>query len=546
MEKRKIGVLFLLSCFFTFNIHIFCCTVIVAGKEATKDGSVIISHTDACENSRLMVVPAKKYKKGAKAPVYLGLQDPKIPLGKFGKIIGYIPQVEKTYAYFHSGYSHINEHQLAIGESTTTQRKELHVNCTTGGQIITIEQAMVFALQRCKKAESALELIASLIEKYGFLPSCANESETIAIADPQEVWILEIFSVGPGWSPNSGKLGAIWAAQRVPDDHIAIVPNWSIIKEIDLSKPDKFRASKNYKQFAIERGWYNPKSGKPFIYQEVYTPILVEWGLSRLWLFYSTYCKSLKNWPNKYLDKLHKNYDLYHQYLESLSFYPFSAKPDKKITIQDIMKFQRSTFEGTIYDMTADHDWLVPNGKGGFVKSPLATPFPTPDMRALLDINFRRNVSKGGYGMIAQLRSWLPDPVGGIYWYFVDNQYVSTYIPIYTGVQQIHPSYKIFNPDQYTEDSVRWGVDFVDNLLYLKFQEAIKDVRKVRDPLEATFFEELSAIDNKAVTMFKQRPSKAKRYVTQLTWKRMDKIHKMYLKLRDQLITKYTNNHVRP
>ena len=117
---------------------------------------------------------------------------------------------------------------------------------------------------------------------------------------------------------------------------------------------------------------------------------------------------------------------------------------------------------------------------------------------------------------------------------------------IYTGVQKIHPSYKIYNPDKYTENSVRWGIDFVDNLLYLKFQEAIKDVRKVRDPLEATFFEELIAIDNKAVTMFKQRPLKAKKYVTQLTWKRMDKIHKMYLKLRDQLITKYTNNHVRP
>ncbi len=125
------------------------------------------------------------------------------------------------------------------------------------------------------------------MEEYGFLPSCGVDSETLAIGDTEEVWILELFSVGQEWTPESGKLGVLWAAQRLPDDHVAMVPNFPIIKEIDLSKPEEFMASKNYMQEAIDRGWYDPKSGKPFIWQDVYAPLPAEYAISRFWLFYS-------------------------------------------------------------------------------------------------------------------------------------------------------------------------------------------------------------------------------------------------------------------
>ena len=164
----------------------------------------------------------------------------------------------------------------------------------------------------------------------------------------------------------------------------------------------------------------------------------------------------------------------------------------------------------------------------------------------LLDIDFRRNVSKGGYGMIAQLRSWLPDPVGGIYWFFVDNQHVGAYVPIYCGVKKIHESYGIWDPEEYDERSVRWAIDFVDNLLYLKWQEAIKDVKEARDPLEASFFAEQEEIDRKASGLFRKSPEKAEKYLTEITLERMERIHSLYSGLRDRLITKYSNNRVRP
>jgi dipeptidase len=530
---------------FVFQVPGYGCTDILVGKKASADGSVITSHTGAAPECRVHVVKGRTFKKGAKAPVYYGLQDVKKPLYEYGEILGYIPQVEKTYTYFHSGYSHMNEHQLAIAESTMSQKKELKVDRKTGKQIMTIEQAMVFALQRCKTARDAITVITSLVEKYGFLPSCGPESEALCIADTNEAWVLEVFSVGKDWTPGSGKPGAIWAAQRVPDDHVAMVPNWSIIKEIDLSKPNWFKASKNYKQVAIDHGWYDPNGNKPFIWQEVYSPIPREWAVSRFWLFHHTFAPNAKQWPNKKLDKPYKNYDAYHQYLEPLSTYPFSIKPVKKVSVQDVIAFQRSVFEGTIYDMTADKDWLVPDGKGGLKKSPLTTPFPTEAMRELLDITWRRPVSRGGYGMVVQCRGWLPAAIGGVYWFYVDNQYTSTYVPIYAGVQKISSYYKTYNPEKFSDNSARWAIDFVDNLLYLKWRDAMKDLRAQRDPLEHQFFTDQAAIDAEALKLYKKSPKKAADYLTRYTNLCMEQVVKMYKDLRYKLITKYTNNNQR-
>jgi len=552
LHKKIIKILLVLFILFLYSNSTFpqetnreysdACTDIVVGKLASVDGSVITSHTGCAPECRVHVVPAKKFKKGEMAPVYYGLQDVNKPLYQYGEIIGYIPQVKQTYAYFHSGYSHINEHQLAIGESTMSQKKELQVDRESGKQIMTIEQAMAFALQRCKTAREAIKLITSMDEEYGFLPSCGPKSEALCIADPNEAWVLEVFSVGKDWEPNNGKLGAIWAAQRVPDDHIAVVPNWSIIKKIDLSDPENFMASENYMQVAIDHGWYDPNSGEPFIWQKIYSPIAREWAISRFWLFFSSFAPSHSEWPDKKLTNPHKGYDAYHQYLEDLSIYPFSVKPERKVSVQDVIAFQRSVYDGTIYDMTADFDWFVPDKNGGMRKSLLTTPFPTRDMRELLDLTYRRMVSRGGYGMVAQLRGWLPAPIGGVYWFYLDNQHVSTYVPIYAGVQEISPLYKTYDPDKFDENSARWIIDFVDNLLYLKWQEGIKDLRAVRDPLEASFFAEQDSIDAKALELFKKNPDKAKKFLTEYTKSKMEATVYIYRELRELLITKYTNN----
>ena len=527
------------------------CTVIGAGRLATADGSVITSHTDCCSECRIQVIPGRTFPKGAKAPVhwgmvYFGAEDDRhaLPLGDFGKAIGEIPQVERTYTYFHTGYSQMNEKQLAIGESTCSQRAELDVPFIEGitRQIMTIEQAQVFALERCAAAREAVKLIGGLVEKYGFLPSCGG-AEALCIADPRELWTMEICSVGPEWTPESGKPGAIWAARRVPDDHVIVIANYFRIREIDPKSPDVL-ASPNYLSEAVARGWYDPKSGRPFIWQEAYAPSVREGNLSRMWLITSTLAPNLKAWPKRGLNDATGPGTIYAQPFEGAAFYPYSFKPEKKITVQDVIAFQRSAFENTIYDMTWDPAWMVPAGGGRLEKSPMASPFISAEMERVLRIRHHRTIATQGYGMVAQLRSWLPDAVGGIYWFYVDNPSVSPYIPVYAGATDVSPLYKTYDFREFSEDSARWAVDFVEKLMLLRWQPAMKDVRAARDPVESGFFAEQAAVDAKAAAMLKTDPAGAARYLTELTVSRMEKLVEIFRKLRRTLLAKYTGDGV--
>ncbi len=544
INKVIISIIVLISISVT---NTFSCTVIAVGKKASADGSVIISHTDTGPDSRIFFVPGKTYKKGDMASIFWGIQDADRPLNDDGKILGYLPQVEKTYGYFQSAYSHMNEYQLGIAESTTAQRDELKCTIENGRQIMTIEQAMIFALQRFKKAREAVQFIGDLCTTYGFVPSSGDGSEDLVIADTEEAWVLEVFGVGPNWTPESKKPGAIWAAQRIGDDQALMIPNWSIIKEINAKDKENFMVSTNYMQEAIDRGWYNPKSGKPFIWQEAYAPLPEEYATSRFWLFYHTFMPNLKTWPDRMLDPTNpfKGMQPYYQVVEPLSFYPFSATPEKKIGVQDVIAFQRSTFEGTIYDMTSYPEWLVPDGKGGYIKSPLATPFPGSEMRKLIKQTYRRPVARhrGHYGMVMQLRSWLPNEIGGVYWVYLDNPYFSPYVPIYSGNLSVAETYNTYDPNKYDEKSARWAIDFVDNLANLRFQDIAKDVRAVRDPFEAEMFNNQKAIEDEAMNLFKKDPKLAREFLTNYSNGKMNKVTEMFTGLRNQIITKYTNNH---
>lgn len=534
--------------FFSSSIKISACTIVAVGRKATIDGSVLISHTDCGPDSRIYVVPGKKYNPGTKAAVYWGIQDVLRPLKDDGEIIGYIPQVTETYTYFHSAYPHCNDHQLAIAESTMSQRPELvamREKDNIPGQIMTVEQAQIFALQRCKRARQAVRLIGNLMTTYGFLSSSGDGSEVLAIADTEEVWIMEIFGVGKEWSPETKKPGAIWAAQRLPEDQATMVPNWSIIKEINIKDTDNFMTSTNYMQEAIDRGWYDPSGSKPFIWQEIYAPVPREWATGRFWLFHTTFAPNLYPWPDRSIHHdSFRGLNQYYQYVEPLSIYPFSIKPEKKISLYEIMAFQRSTFEGTIYDLTSGPEWLVPDDQGGFVKSPLATPFPGSDMKKLLKLTNRRPVARhrGHYSIICQLRGWLPNEIGGIYWVCLDNPYISPYIPIYLGNVSVDASFNLYNPKKYQENSARWAFDFVDNLARLKFQEAIKDIRNARNPFEKEMFSRQEQVEEEALKRHKKSIRSARKYLTAYSNGLMKDVLKIYLDLRNDLIVKYTNN----
>jgi dipeptidase len=172
----------------------------------------------------------------------------------------------------------------------------------------------------------------------------------------------------------------------------------------------------------------------------------------------------------------------------------------------------------------------------------MATPFLPADMEKIMRIRHHRTIATQGYGMVAQLRSWLSDAVGGVYWFYVDNPYVSAYVPVYAGVLDVSPLYKTYDYSEFSEDSARWAVDFVEKLMLLRWQDAVKDLREARDPLENGFFSDQPEVDKKAAELLQNDPAGASEYLTDLTVSRMERIVELFRELRKKLLTKYTGD----
>ncbi|MBL7219500.1 MAG: C69 family dipeptidase [Phycisphaerae bacterium] len=494
------------------------CTVIVVGPKASSDGSAITSQTaDGMFDSNLTVIPGRKFPKGATADVLWGItgQSPAAP-----KKIGQIPQAAQTYTYFHVGYPFMNSHQLAMGESTLAQHGKLQTSPGKGA-MMTIEQLQVFALQRTKTARAAIKLMGALAEKYGFLGSYQRMGESLSIADTAECWVFEVFSVGGAWSPKSGKGGAVWAAQRVPDDHVFCMANLSRIREIDLARPDFFMASKNYKQTAIDNGLYDPKSGKEFIWQEAYSPPKGGWSLkaafiaNRLYAFHKMVAPS-GDWP----------------VTRKIADYPFSIKPDKKLSVPDVMAILRSTFKGTPLDVESAPGWR---------RSRLATPYPSAEMQKAFKVKFNRPIAVRdcSHGFISQSRKWLPDPVGAVAWFFFDNPHTSCLAPLYGCTTRTPESWRTYDRRKSSRKSARWAFAQIDNIVNRRYQDIIKDVRGVRDPLEKEFFANQAAIEAKTLKAHKQSPEAATKLLTDYSNSCMERAEKAYWDLIDTLIAKY-------
>lgn len=511
------------------------CTDVVVGKDASTDGSVITCHTadGAYYDAQIRFIPGQKFPPHTKADVFRNI----VMEERGGWVkIGEIPQVEETYGYFHVGYPAMNEHRLAIGETTIGQKEILKTVPNGGKAILTIEQLEVFALQRAKTAREAIAVIGELSQKYGFLPSCGTEGECLTITDPDEAWIFHIFSTGFAWTPESGKPGSVWAAQRVPDDEVVVVPNIARIRFIDPKDTKNFMVSDNYMQHAIDNGLYDPNSGKPFDFQAAYSPATGndDWALSSMWIRNRLYSIHKALAPSK-------EWDPY----APVNAYPFSIKPEKKVSVRDVMSLIRGYHAGSVFDMTENPVWLIADKENKMQKSPLTTPFPTRLQRQLLRIPYSRSVAVNScaYSWVSQMRKDLPEPVGGVMWFGYDNPAHTLYVPVYTGTRDTKETWKgNFDRDKFSFDCAQWAFMLQDDVVNWRYQEAIKDLEAIRNPIEDEFFKNQSEIEKKAVELYKEDPSKAEKFLTDYTIKCMDKAEKAYWELNFTSIAKYTNN----
>jgi dipeptidase len=498
--------------------HARACTSIMVGRKASADGSVMTSHT--CDShhtgSEIVVVPRRKHEPGSKRLLTKRREDLSGPMPRYARQpTGSIPEFPETFAYLAPAYAAMNERQLAIGESTFGGREELK----SDKGLIDCETLTRLMLERATTARDAIRIGGKLLEEYGW----CDEGEALSIADPREVWLMEI--VGPG----EDAVGAVWAARRVPDDHVSVVANAARIATIDLAKPDFFMASSNVFQVAEDRGWWKPKSGQAFQFCRAYNPD----GRT------SVAC-TRREW--RALDLLAPSLQLH----PNSNAFPFSVKPEVPVGPEKIMEIFRDTFEGTEFDMVKN--LTVTDEDGRTVKSPLANPFMPYEMNKLLDIN-------GGWGWrgerpmarwycmyatVTQSRSWLPDPVGGVLWFGYSNPAMTTYVPIYAGVTDLADDYKTDGRTTgFSRRSAWWAFNRVATLAAHRWGDMRVDVAEVRDPLQEKLLATQEDIAATAAELLAEDPAKGRAYLTRKTHDACHETTQAYWNLGDLLWTKY-------
>lgn len=475
------------------------CTSIMAGRKATVDGSVITSHTcDGVSHNWISIEPAADHKRTDVQKVYYGTRWTYFRDDTTGvRFKGEIPQAPHTYAYLNTGYPCLNEKQLAIGESTFTGPKQL----INKDAMFMVEELARIALQRCDNARDAVKLMGSLAERYGY----ADGGEILTVADKNEVWEFEIVGCG------KDKIGALWVAQRVPDDHVAIVANIPRIGRLQKNNPEFFLCSNNIEEVAIENKCWDGKG--EFIWWKAFNASYAEgknFGV-REWFVFNTLAPSL----NLTMD------------MEEL---PFSVKPEKKIDVKDVMAFFRSTFEGTEHDMTRKVLVNVPakDTVPAHTKvSPVANPWLTASTRDMLNtiapgtIDFRRTLAVAwcSYSTVIQLRNWLPDAVGGICWWGADNPGESPRIPLFAGATKLPAAFDYCGQKHYNPESITWKFRRANRLATVAWQTSKPKVYESIAKIEKLGFEGLPQLEKSFKESLAKNPNSAPELLNDYTAK---------------------------
>ena len=491
------------------------CTSIVVGKDASIDGSVMTAHTcDSNYRTWLEIFGRRTFKPGETEPVLWGTlhnEEPFDPRNVTEK--GRIPAISETFAYLNTAYPCLNEKQLAMGETTIVGRREL----VNENGLFLIEELQRIALQRCSTARDAVVLIGKLAQEYGY----GDSGECLTIADKKEIWQLEIFGSG------AGKPSAIWVAQRIPDDHVGISANIPRISRVDFNDSKNFLYSNDIRERTKKLGLWDGK--EEFVFWKINNgskPFAI-----RDFFVLSTLAPSL----NLKFDS------------EEL---PFSVKPDKKVSVRDIIALYRETYDGTEWDQTKNLAVEVTRRdrvKGEYKEmvKPISN-FMSNDMRALLN-HIKPGVTERvrgiaviqcSYSHIIQLRDWLPDEIGGVAYFSFDNPAQSPRIPIYSGTISLPKSFGVCGQHRFREDAAIWAFRETNRIATINWDRT----RKILEPqilkFEDMLFEMAPSIELRAKELIEAgEVDKARELITNHTHNFASMTMKRWQELKAELWT---------
>ena len=487
---------------FLLPLVAFPCTNFLAGKLATVDGSTLVTY--AADSyvlyGALYHHPAATHEAGAMRQVYDW---------DSGKYLGEIPEVAQTYSVI----GNMNEHQLTIGETTWGGRPELEDS--TG--LIDYGSLIYIALQRSRTAREAIKVMTDLVAEYGYYSS----GESFSIADPNEVWIMELIGKGPG------SKGAVWVATRIPDDCVSGHANQARITQINFKDKENWLYSPDVVDFARKQGYYKG-SDKDFSFSDTYNPL----DFSGLWV-----CEA-RVWS--FFRQVNAGMDKYLSYVkgESSERMPLYIKPDKKVSAQDFKRYMRDQYEGTELDITQGI------GAGPFNSKMRHTP-----LYFELDGEkywFARPTAtqQTGWSFVAQMRSWLPNYIGGVLWFGVDDAATNLYVPMYCGIRNIPTCFSEENGSltEYSATSAFWTYNAVANFAYSRYSYMLKDIRAHQNTWENYFNQLVPAVDQ----MVKNLPEdEARALLTKFSCDQAEQSTSSWKELGQYLLVKYVDGVVK-
>lgn len=480
---------------------IYPCTNFLVGKKASADGSTIISYSADSYNlyGELYHWEAAQYRAGTMLDIYEW---------DSGKYLGKIPQALQTYNVI----GNMNEFQLAIGETTFGGRAEL--KDSTG--IMDYGSLIYITLQRAKNAREAIETMTGLVAEHGFYSS----GESFSIADPNEVWVLEMIGKG------AGSNGAVWVAVRIPDDCVSAHANQARIQQFPLNDPENCIYSPDVISFAKEKGYFSGKD-EDFSFAQAYAPL--DFGALR-------FCEA-RVWS--FFNRVNKDMGEYVTYAQGKTTdpMPLYIKADRKLSVHDIQEMMRDHYEGT------ELDWRFDVGAGPF-NSPYRWSPLTYEFEGEQYCNERPIATQQtGFSFVAQMRSWLPAPIGGILWFGIDDAAQTVYYPVYSGHNKVAEEMAVGNGDllTYSETSAFWIHNQVSNFVYTRYVDMIEDLKKVQNQLEDSFKEAQPEVEEKALDIFNKSQSEAVYFLTEYTNGLIkDGLHE-WKKLGHYLLVKYVD-----
>ena len=484
---------------------IFSCTNFLVGKKASTDGSTMISYSADSYNlyGELYHWPAMKYNAGEILKVYEW---------DTGKYLGEIPQVLQTYNVL----GNMNEHQLAIGETTFTGRREL--SDSTG--VMDYGSLIYITLQRAKTAREAISIMTELVKDHGYY----STGESFSIADPNEVWVMELIGKGVG------NKGAVWVAVRIPDDCVSAHANQARIQQFPLDDDENCIYSPDVISFAREKGYYTGDDAD-FSFAQAYAPIdfgALRFCEARVWSFF--------NHVNKDMAK----YVTYAKG-ETTDPMPLYIKPDKKLSPRDVQNYMRDHYEDT------ELDWRNDYGAGPF-SSPYRWSPLTWEVDSVEYCNERPIATQQtGFSFVSQSRSWLPNEIGGVLWFGIDDAAQSVYYPVYVGNTTVPKEMKVGNGDllNFTWESAFWIHNWVSNMVYDRYSDKIVHVNELQEKIEGKFETQQSEIEEKALALYKDSKPEAIKFLTDYTNNSVTKGLQEWRKMGEYMMVKYIDGVVK-